>query len=67
MYYPTKNGGVAQTKNRSRSKSNAGSEDDRAHATNKTRRNREASTLLEPTGSAKVTKSRNELAEKRGG
>jgi hypothetical protein len=32
-----------------------------------TRRNREASTLLEPTGSAKARKTKNKLAEKRGG
>jgi hypothetical protein len=42
-------------------------ETDRAHVTKETRRNREASTLLEPTGLSKARKTKNELAEKRGG
>jgi hypothetical protein len=40
---------------------------DQAHVMKETRSNREASTLLEPTRSAKVRKTKNELAEKRGG
>jgi hypothetical protein len=42
-------------------------ETDRAHVTEEARSDPEASTLLEPTGSAKVRKTKNELAEKRGG
>jgi hypothetical protein len=42
-------------------------ETDQAHVTNETRRDREASTLLEPPGSAKARNTKNELAEKRGG
>jgi hypothetical protein len=38
-------------------------ETDRAHVTNETRSDREVSTLLEPTGSAKARKTKNELAE----
>jgi hypothetical protein len=40
---------------------------DWAHVTKEIRRDQKASTLLEPTGSAKARKTKNELAEKCGG
>jgi hypothetical protein len=40
---------------------------DQAHVTKETRHYQEASTLLEPTGSARARKTKNELAEKCGG